>query len=160
MRKRRLFILLGVLAVLLASGLVLAGCASTNDLGIYDSTAAKSQLCTIIIDRNVTIDTMDGDTVHWGYWVDGKVKVSIPAGSHDFVSGALERKRGAGDMAGAALFGNLGTLASQAADIASRNAGYAFSYTFSPQGAYEFKVKSNGLGFGKNTIEVRPVRSK
>ncbi|MDR2793749.1 MAG: hypothetical protein LBB61_08820 [Treponema sp.] len=60
------------------------GCASrttVNNLGVYDLSYPNSQQCLLIIPSQITVDTIDGDTVQWN-WNKLETRVSIPSGSH------------------------------------------------------------------------------
>ena len=104
MRKNKFY--LGVISVGLVMGFVLAGCASTSDLGVYGDGPAE-QLCTLEIAGGLHINTFDGKKVGpdgfmgeqslagWGlngYAANlvgnkGTAAIKIPAGRHDLIAG-------------------------------------------------------------------------
>jgi hypothetical protein len=124
--------------------MLLCGCASQEAL-VYDSSYPKARQSTILIDGPICIWTMDGDTVNWGRDSGKKLSVSIPSGKHEFVAYVGRRN---GLLAFVPLLNSV-------ADLTSETDDYQFSYDFLPSRTYALKSKSHGLGFGKNTVEVK-----
>ncbi|MDR2447233.1 MAG: hypothetical protein LBD58_08105 [Treponema sp.] len=52
-----------------------------NYIGVYDLSSPAMQQCLLIIPRQITVLTIDGDTVQWN-WNNVETHVRIPSGSH------------------------------------------------------------------------------
>jgi hypothetical protein len=90
--KRKLFSIAGTLAVLLASGLVLAGCATSA--GRYDNSSPPELDSVLVIGKttNTMVTRFDNQTVSWAggkvYGIfDGSYTISVPSGEHMLTGG-------------------------------------------------------------------------
>ncbi|MDR0708010.1 MAG: hypothetical protein LBF60_09095 [Treponema sp.] len=72
------FFISGVISIMFAAGC--AG-AAVNNIGVYDLSYPAAQQCLLIIPRQITVLTIDGDTVQWN-WNNVETRVTIPSGSH------------------------------------------------------------------------------
>ena len=95
----------GIIGVLLGLGMMLIGCASTKDLGVYDSSIPSSELCTLEIAGGLHVIRFNGEIVgnnarlmaNAGWGVDGitantkgnkaTATIQIPAGQHELLVG-------------------------------------------------------------------------
>jgi hypothetical protein len=58
-----------------------AGKTAVNNIGVYDLSYPDEQQCLLIIPRQITVHTIDGDTVQWN-WNNSETRVKIPSGPH------------------------------------------------------------------------------
>jgi hypothetical protein len=139
MKKNGLFVArIGMICIGI---LFLSNCASTIDLGIYDTEFPKNQQSTIILDGKVVVLSIDGDTVNWhrGGKDSEKTKVVIPSGNHTFNT-VVARFNVLG-----AVFGGL------AGGFDYLGSAYELSYNFQPNMTYQFKAKGR-------SVEVAPSK--
>jgi hypothetical protein len=94
--KKKLFVMV-MLAAVLAFGLMVVGC--TTNKGMYDASVPVEQQRYLEIGKGLYISEFDGVRVNWSPSVlayilnTGKVKISIPAGTHSFEATYNERTR-------------------------------------------------------------------
>jgi len=101
--KRKGFVIISVLL-----GVLLFGSCKSINLGVYDKSVPKDQLCTLQIVGAVRVNTFDGKTAGWSNWhyqnfwgtpgwsSDNVTTIQIPAGPHslDVVFSAFWEENG------------------------------------------------------------------
>jgi hypothetical protein len=99
--RRKLFGILGALAVLLAPGLVLAGCATTSDAGRYDYASPEEDDSVIVIlpgSYPTLITEFDGQAVSWRAattlaFFSESFRIRVPSGEHTLTGGTENSQR-------------------------------------------------------------------